>query len=69
MGISCIQNEMLVVKKAIRNIETNNKNISQNLLYLNSDITAERFYKRAETMQKYMKERGINYADSVVLDG
>lgn len=49
MGISCIQNEMLVVKKAIRNIETN-KNISQNLLYLNSDITAERFYKRAETM-------------------
>ena len=57
MGISCIQTQMLVVKKAIRDIKTNNKSISKNLVYLNSGITAKRFYIRAEEMQKYLKER------------
>lgn len=57
MGISCIQTQMLVVKKAIRDIETNNKSISKNLVYLNSGITAKNFYRRVEEMQKYLKER------------
>lgn len=48
---------MLVVKKAIRDIETNNKSISNNLVYLNSGIAAKKFYKRAEEMQKYLSER------------
>lgn len=58
MGISCIQTQMLVVKKAIRDIENNNnKSISNNLVYLNSNITAKNFYRRVEEMQKYLQER------------
>lgn len=48
---------MLVVKKAIRDIENNNKSISNNLVYLNSNITAKNFYRRVEEMQKYLQER------------